>query len=88
MAVLLETALAYFVLALRRPWRLWARAVVGLAVLVPWGWWVSEFVVHAPGYWILHMLWVWILIVLLALSALLSAGTHIYAWRIRGKGNA
>jgi hypothetical protein len=87
-AVILETALAYFVFALRRPWHIWARALVGLAVLAPWGWWVSEFVVHAPGYWILHIMWVWLLIALLTVGAMFSGARHTFVWGMSKRSNA
>ena len=87
-AMALETILAYFVLARERPWRMWARALAGLGILVPWGWWISEFIVHAPGYWIVHILWVWLLIALLALSALLSGVADTYARIGRWRGRA
>lgn len=51
-ATLFETALLYFVFGLAKPGRVWARACLALWILAPWSWWVSEFIVHAPGYWL------------------------------------
>jgi len=50
-----------------------------LALLVPWGWWVSEFVVHAPGFWLLHIVWVWLIIATVAIAAVVSGGAHAYS---------
>jgi len=75
----IETAIAYAVLAIKRPGRMWMRALAGLGVMVPWGWCVSEVIVHLPGFWIMHVLWVWLLIVVFGLAALVSAGLHAYS---------
>lgn len=79
-AVALETAVAYAVLVVRRPGRTWMRALIGLAVLAPWGWGVSRSsMFHAPWYVSLHVLWIWSMIGVLALAASVSGLVHTYS---------
>lgn len=75
-ATLCETALLYFVFGLAKPGRVWARACLALLILAPWSWWVSEFIVNAPGYWQFHVVWVWLVIVSLTVGLVASGLQH------------
>jgi hypothetical protein len=83
----LETAIAYAVFAVQKPGRVWMRALGGLGLLIPWNLLASQFVVHAPGFWLLHLLWLWLLIAIVALAVLISGMSHLYSWR-RARGTA
>lgn len=88
-AAVLETGVAYWVFGMARPGRVWRRALLGLAVLTPWGWFLGLTVIHAPGFYIIHFLWVWLLMVSLACGAALSGGSHLYGLlRERARTNA
>ena len=78
-ATVLETSLALFVFATSRLGRLWIRACVALSALLPWCWWVSQFIIHMPGFWLNHVLWVWLVTSLVAVALVTSALMH--AWR-------
>jgi hypothetical protein len=78
-AAFLETAIGFTVFGLRGPGRMWARALVGLVALLPWGWHVGRFVIHAPGFWIVHVLWVWLVVLSLVLAATVSGARHVYS---------
>jgi hypothetical protein len=47
--------------------------------MLPWAFMSSMFVVHAPGYLMLHILWCWLLVLLLAGMLVVSAGLGL--WR-------
>lgn len=79
-AAALETALTYAVLVARSPRRTWVRALLGLGLMAPWGLVVSEVVVHAPVFWLLHVAWVWLVCVGLALAALSSGALELLAF--------
>jgi hypothetical protein len=83
-ATIAETCLAYAVFAKRRVGALWKSASLAFLVLVPWSMLFSGWVVHAPGFWLLHLLWVWLLMAALALTAVLSGTVSGYrAYRAR-----
>jgi len=77
--IALEAAVLAAVIALKRPAALWLRAVLALLPMLPWAFMSSMFVVHAPGYLMLHILWCWLLILLLAGMLVVSAGLGL--WR-------
>ena len=72
--MLLETALTYCVLTARRPRLLWIRALVGLLILGPWGCFVAMWVVHAPVFYHLHIMYVWLLLAITAVALVVSLG--------------
>jgi hypothetical protein len=78
-AAVLEVGILYAALRLRRPKRLWMRSLVGLGIITPWALAISEYVVHMPGYWLLHLLWVWAVLLGLLLLAVGSACLHAYS---------
>jgi hypothetical protein len=89
LAVAAETAVGYAVFAKRRAVPLWMPASLALLVLAPWGMFLSLWVVHAPGFWLLHLLWVWLLIGALLVTAVLSASVNGYrSFRARGRVRA
>jgi len=73
---LLETAIAYIVFGVTRPGRVWARALPALLLLVPWGYTLGAYVIHAPAFYLLHVVWVWLLISCLTLAVLASGAAH------------
>lgn len=77
--IVLEAAVVAAVIALKRPAALWLRAVFALLLMLPWAFMSSMFVVHAPGYLMLHILWCWLLVLLLAGMLVVSAGLGL--WR-------
>ena len=77
--ILLEAAVVAAVIALRRPAAMWLRALLALLPMVPWAMMSSVFIVHAPGYLILHILWCWLLVWLIVAMFVVSAGVAV--WR-------
>lgn len=69
---MVEAIVAYVVV---RPsaWRVWQRALLATPFAVPWTLWQSRFVVHMPGYYLLHLVWLWGLLFFLALAFAVSA---------------
>lgn len=55
-----------------RPARLWVRCLVALAALIPWGLYTFQIVMHAPVYVHFHHLWLWLVILSLAVTAIAS----------------
>ena len=83
--MLAEAVLACIALVARHPQGLWLRCLLGLVFLGPWALFSTMFVVHMPGYTLFHHLWVWLLVVVLAVVALGSMTRQLYA-RLRRKG--
>jgi ABC-type multidrug transport system permease subunit len=59
-----------------RPRRLWVRCSLALAVLVPWGLYTIQIVMHAPVYVHFHHLWLWLVILSLVVTAIASGTMH------------
>lgn len=55
-----------------RPGRLWVRCLIALAVLIPWGLYTIQIVMHAPVYVHFHHLWLWLVILSLVVTAIAS----------------
>jgi hypothetical protein len=70
--MLVETALTYLVFTARRPRLLWIRALLGLLILGPWGLFVAMWIVHAPLFYLLHIVYVWLLIAITTLALVVS----------------
>jgi hypothetical protein len=67
-----------------RPRALWLRCLIGLALLVPWGLFSAMFVMHMPGYEIVHIIWIWSLIALLSVVGVFSLIRQAY-FRLSGR---
>ena len=80
----IETGIAYLVLGVRRGGRVWMRALLALLLLVPWGGFLLQGVVHAPVFYMLHILWIWVLIGCMAVAVVVSGAAHGYAIFLRG----
>jgi len=78
--ILVEAALVWGVFVSPQP-IFWLRCVIGLGLLGPWALLSTSVFLHAPGYVLFHHLWVWSLVMVLALAALVSAGRHAW-WRL------
>lgn len=77
--IALEAAIVAAVIALKRPAALWLRAIFALLPMLPWAFVSSMFVVHAPGYLMLHILWCWLLIIVLVTMLVMSLAVAV--WR-------
>jgi hypothetical protein len=75
--MLAEGAIACAAIVARRPQFLWLRSLLGLAVLVPWAWYSTMFVVHMPFYILFHHVWVWLLVLCLAAVFVVSVVTQV-----------
>ena len=78
--IVLETAFTYLVFMARRPRPLSLRALLGLLVLGPWGCFVAMWVVHAPMFYLLHIVYVWLLIAIIAFALLISVAYSGGRW--------
>jgi hypothetical protein len=77
--IVLEAAIVAAVLALKRPATLWLRTLLALMPMLAWTFASSLYVVHMPGYVLLHILWCWLLVMLLAGMLVVSASVTV--WR-------
>jgi hypothetical protein len=64
--------------------RMWRRGTAALVLLIPWALWTSMFVVHSPGFWMLHLLWEWLLVIALSVATVISFGADLYS-RVVGR---
>ena len=88
-AILLEGIVAALILVGPWPRRLWSRGLLGAPILVAWGQLSTLYVVHMPGYVLVHHLWIWILSFLVGAVAFLSlvdlVGRRLYLfWKGAG----
>ena len=60
-----------------RPRYLWLRSLLALVLLVPWGLFTVQIVMHAPRYVHFHHLWLWLVILSLVVAAIASGTMHI-----------
>jgi hypothetical protein len=82
-ACVIETAILFCAIVPVRPGRVWSRALAGLVVMIPWALVASEVVIHAPGFWLAHILWVWCVVASLAIACLVSGSVHAYSRLVR-----
>jgi hypothetical protein len=73
-----ETWIAWRALAEPEFRRLWARALPSSGFLVVLAWALLFTVIHAPGFHIVHVLWLWLLTLGLAGAAVLSGASALY----------
>ena len=73
-----ETWIAWQALAAAEFRRLWARALPSIGFLVLFAWAFMFTVIHAPGFHIVHVLWLWLLTLGLAGAAVLSGASALY----------
>lgn len=83
LAAALETALAYAVLLGRTPRRAWLRALMGLALIAPFGLVVAEVRRHDPWFWWVHLAWVSLVSTAFVVAALVSLALAVIAWLLR-----
>ena len=82
--ILAEAAIVCLAIVARRPKFLWIRSFIALLLLGPWSIFSTLFVVHMPGYILLHHLWVWLLVLALIVVGAVSAIRHLYN-RLNGR---
>ena len=78
--VLAETAFTYSVFTARRPRSFLVRATIGLLVLGAWGSALLVAIVHAPMFYMLHLLHVWLLVAAVALALGVSLARQGLRW--------
>ena len=67
--------------------RLWPRTMFAAFLFLPWVAFSSMFVVHAPVYLHVHIVWTWLLLAVLAIVTIGSAVRHVIS-SVRGTPNA
>ncbi|UWX03485.1 hypothetical protein H1235_10170 [Pseudoxanthomonas sp. NC8] len=67
--------------------RLWRRTAIAALIFAPWAAFSSIFVVHAPVYLHVHLLWTWLVLAVLVVVTVGSAARHV-ADRMRGVSHA
>jgi hypothetical protein len=72
---------------LRASVRLWPRTMIATLIFLPWVAFSSMFVVHAPVYLHVHIIWTWLLLAVLIMVTLVSVIRHVIG-SIRGTSNA
>jgi hypothetical protein len=75
--VIVETLVAFAVLAKYRRGRIWMRGLVALCLLVPLALYAIMFIVHSPIYHIIHVVYAWALVLLVSVAILCSGVVHI-----------
>lgn len=70
--MLMESAVACGAFVANRPKPLWGRCTIALLVLGPWSFLSTMYVVHMPGYILFHHVWVWLLVLILAVCLVSS----------------
>ena len=62
--------------------RLWQRSLGALTLLIPFALFCSTFVIHAPGFWLVHLLWLWLVTIAVGVALGLSAIQALFSrWR-------
>lgn len=77
LAMIVEALVVYVMFVARWPEHLWVRCLLGLSFLGPVALLFSALIVHSPPYMMIHLLWVWILIIVLVTAALGSASVTL-----------
>jgi hypothetical protein len=72
-----QTAVAYFAVWFARRVRLWLSALIGFVLLLPLCLVLSQAVVHMPGFYLINLVWLLLLLSFLGLCTLISGGSHI-----------
>ena len=86
--MLVESLVAFLAFTARRPRALWVRCFIGLLVLGPWSFFSTMFVVHMPGYFLFHHLWVWLLVAVLAVGLIGSIVWQMFLRLRKGPPNS
>jgi hypothetical protein len=76
--------LAELISLARMRWPMWLRSLVILMVLVPWTMYASRFFLHMPGFWLVHLLYLWIVVVVIGAAFLLSLAFAVHQRLTRG----
>lgn len=76
--MVVEAGFVGLVLFARRPRALWARSMLGSLLFMPWASLSALYVMHQPGYILLHVTWVWALLLVLVLVALGSVARRLW----------
>jgi hypothetical protein len=74
--IIAEAFILATVVAAPKPVQLWKRSIIGAIVLIPWVLYSTRFVIHMPGYILVHHLWAWIITIIAVTTGLLSAISH------------
>ncbi len=74
-----EAALLAWALRIDPGRRIWRRALAATLLLTPWALLCAALVVHAPYFMILHIVWVWLLLLTLAIATVVSAIRNLTA---------
>lgn len=70
---------ACFIALLFKPGTLlWPRTLLASLVFLPWVAFSSSFVVHAPMYFHVHIVWTWLLLAVLVATTLGSGLRHLF----------
>jgi len=75
--MLFDAAILAMVIAASKPQRLWFKGIIGMLPLIPWVCYSTMFVVHMPGYVVIHHLWAWAVTVVLIIVTLVSGIAHV-----------
>jgi hypothetical protein len=81
--MLAEAIVACVAIVASRPNALWLRCFLGFLLLAPWAFFSTMLVVHMPFYTLFHHGWVWLLVLVLALTAFGSAIRQFYLRFVR-----
>jgi hypothetical protein len=79
----LETAVAYFAVWFGGRVRLWLSALIGFVLLLPLILVFGQAFVHMPGFYLINLVWLMLLLSFLGLCTLISGGSHILSVVLR-----
>jgi hypothetical protein len=74
--IIVEAAILAMIIVSPKPKRLWFRGIIGMILLIPWVCYSTMFVVHMPGYILIHHLWAWLITLVVIFVSLFSAVVH------------
>jgi hypothetical protein len=75
--MVVEMAIAVAALMLKRPRALWLRCLLALALLGPWALFSTMLIMHGATFIVFQTLWVWLLTLTLAATAIGSAAIAV-----------
>jgi hypothetical protein len=85
LGLMLSYTVAVYLAFIKLRWAVWIRSVAALLIVGAWGLYISRFVVHTPGFWMIHLLYLWIAIVTLGGACLALSIRAAWSYARKGK---
>jgi hypothetical protein len=56
----------------------WIRSGIALGLLLAWALYISRFVIHMPGYWMIHLLFLWVVVLAVGITFIVSSVRKVW----------